>query len=179
MKKLLLLLVVLVIGATGVFAVGFDILSYPPPVGGGNILVDVGIGFTGVEGTMTIPPLRASVDYALPVNVPISVGGLFAIHGSKEKVPYFGTYGYTYVTFGGRGNWHWGLDVSWLDLYSGLFLGYQVVSYDLPAGGQEPSYGGFTPGIQVGAHFYFTEMFGALVEFGHPYWANIGLAIKL
>jgi hypothetical protein len=180
MKKILLLLVVFVIGAAGAFAVTFDILSYPAPLDGGNILVDVGLGFTGVDkGSLTIPPLRVSAEYALPVEVPISVGGLVAIHGAEWKVPgWSSTLSWTYFTFGARGNWHWGLDIPWLDLYTGLFLGYQVVSYDLPSGFPEPSYGGFVPGGQLGAHFYFTDMIGALVEFGYPYWANIALALK-
>jgi hypothetical protein len=176
MKKLLLLLVVFIIGSAGVFA--FDILSYPPPVSGGNILVDVGLGITRADaGDISVPPLRVSAEYALPVDVPISVGGLFAFHSTKNKV-FNVSWGYTYLTFGARGNWHWGLDISWLDLYTGIFLGYQVVSYDLPSGTPEPSYGGFVPGGQVGAHFYFTQMLGAFVEFGYPYWANVGLALK-
>jgi hypothetical protein len=179
MKKLLLLLVVFIIGAAGAFAVGFDILSYPTPVSGGNILVDVGIGFTGVEdGDMVIPPLRVSAEYALPVGVPISVGGLFAFHSTEYK--YLGSkLGWKYFTFGARGNWHWGLDISWLDLYTGIFFGYEVVSFDGSSAYEDLfDYGGFAFGGQLGAHFYFTEMLGAFVEFGYPYWASLGLALK-
>jgi hypothetical protein len=178
MKKLCLLLVVFTVGAAGVFALDFDILRYPPPVGGGSILVDLGLGFTSAEaGKLSVPPLRVSAEYALPVEVPVSVGGLFAFHSTKDTVSNR-SYGYSYLTFGARGNWHWGLDVPWLDLYTGLFLGYQVVSYDLPSGAPEPSYGGFVPGGQLGAHFYFTQMLGAFVEFGYPYWGSLGLALK-
>jgi hypothetical protein len=175
MKKVLLLLAVLVLA--GGVAFGFDIMSYPPPVDGGNILVDIGIGFTGAEyGDIVIPPLRLSAEYALPVGVPISVGGLFAFHSTEYKV-WTDKLGWNYITFGGRGNWHWGIDVSWLDLYSGLFLGYQIASYDGPSL-YDYSVGGFTVGGQVGAHFYFTDMLGAMVEFGYPYWFNVGLALK-
>jgi hypothetical protein len=181
MKKLLLLLVVFIIGAAGAFA--FDPLSYPPSVSGGNILVDVGIGFTGAEyGKISIPPLRVSAEYALPVEVPISVGGLFAFHSTKY------TWGgddlaWTFFTFGARANWHWNINVPWLDLYSGLILGYQVSSldYDGPNASFYENYfelGGFMLGGQVGAHLYFTEMLGAFVEFGYPYWASAGLALK-
>jgi hypothetical protein len=185
MKKLLLLLVVFVIGTSGVFA--FDILSYPPPVKGGNILVDVGLGFTGAEyGDISIPPLRANVEYALPVGVPISVGGLLAFHQNTYKT-FIGEWKWNHFAIGARGNWHWGIDVSWLDLYSGLFLGYVInsVSFNGNTGYtdsvwedyyKEPSY--FTVGVQIGSHFYFTEKIGLLVELGYPYWANIGLALK-
>jgi tetrahydromethanopterin S-methyltransferase subunit E len=177
MKKLLLLLIVFIVGSAGAFA--FDILSYPPPVNGGNILVDIGIGLISAkDGDITIPPLRVSAEYALTAGVPISVGGLIAIHGSEYK-NWGSKLSWLYFTFGGRANWHWGLDVAWLDLYSGIFLGYQVVSYDGPSYYEDHfDYGGFTPGIQVGAHFYFTDKLGAFVEFGHPYWASIGLALK-
>jgi hypothetical protein len=176
MKKLLLLLTVFIISSAGVFA--FDVLSYPPPVTGGNIMVDLGIGFTSSDaGKIAIPPLRLSIDYALPVNVPVSVGGLFAFHRTQEKGA-GATWRYSYWTFGARGNWHWGIDVSWLDLYTGIFLGYQAVSYDLPKGYVDPGYGGFTAGMQVGAHFYFTDLIGAFFEFGYPYWANLGVALK-
>jgi hypothetical protein len=181
MKKLLLLLVVFVIGATGVFA--FDILSYPPPVKGGNILVDVGLGLTGViNGDISIPPLRANVEYALPVGLPISVGGLFAFHQNTYKHSTYGKWTWNHFAIGARGNWHWGIDVSWLDLYSGLFLGYVIntVSFDGNNSSEdeykEPSYPAL--GVQVGAHFYFTEKIGLLVELGYPYWANIGVALK-
>jgi hypothetical protein len=182
MKKLLLLLVVFIIGASGVFA--FDILSYPPPVRGGNILVDIGLGFTGTKhGDISIPPLRADVEYALPVGLPISVGGLVAFHQNKYDI-YEGEWTYNHFAIGARGNWHWGIDVSWLDLYSGLFLGYVIntVSFDGNSGypwedfNKDPSY--FALGVQIGAHFYFTEKIGLQVELGYPYWANIGVALK-
>ncbi|MDR1863828.1 MAG: hypothetical protein LBQ67_07905 [Treponema sp.] len=184
MKKVLLLLAVLVIAGGAAF--GFDILSYPPPVGGGDILVDIGIGFTrAAYGDLVLPPLRLSAEYALPVGVPISVGGLFAFHRSEYKLSLIGSQKWTWnhITFGGRGNWHWGLDVSWLDLYTGIFLGYEIASltYDGPNKSYYEDYydvGGFTAGGQVGAHFYFTDMLGAMVEFGYPYWFNVGLALK-
>jgi hypothetical protein len=184
MKKLWLLLVVFVIGTTGVFA--FDILSYPPPVSGGNILVDIGLGLTGAKnGDITIPPLRANVEYALPVGLPISVGGLFAFYQNTHKWTGEGEWKWNHFAIGARGNWHWGIDVSWLDLYSGLFLGYVIntTSFDRSTSStvgedyyKEPSY--FDLGVQIGAHFYFTEKIGLLVELGYPYWANIGVALK-
>jgi hypothetical protein len=173
MKKLLLLLVVFIIGSAGAFA--FDILSYPPPLEGGDILADVGVGYAGIEvGDLTIPPLRVSAEYALPVGVPISVGALFSYHGSESEVVNE-TYGFTFLTFGVRGNWHWAFNVDWLDVYTGVFIGYQHVIY---TGHADVEYGGFTPGGQAGVHFYFSKIFGAFVEVGAPVYVSAGLSLK-
>jgi hypothetical protein len=187
MKKLLLLLVVFVVGSVGAFA--FDILSYPPPVEGGNILVDVGLGFTGAEyGDISVPPLRASVEYALPVGVPISVGGFFAFHRNTYET-FAGEWAWNHLTIAARANWHWGFDVSWFDLYTGLMLGYTInsLSFDAKSGyASLSSYyedlyaddSHFLFSFQLGSHFYFTKIVGAFVEFGYPYWANVGIALK-
>jgi hypothetical protein len=185
MKRLLLLLIVFIIGSAGAFA--FDILSYPPPVSGGNILVDVGLGFTGAEyGSISVPPLRLSAEYALPVGVPISVGGFFAFHRNAYD-SYVGEWAWNHFTIAGRANWHWGFNVSWFDLYTGIMLGYQINTFSFDGkAGYTGSYwedlyaddSHFLFSFQLGSHFYFTKTLGAFVEFGYPYWANVGLALK-
>lgn len=184
MKKLLLALAVLAVVSGTLFA--FDPMSYPPPVKGGNLLVDLGIGVgLGYKtyGNVSIPALSADVEYALPVNVPISVGGAFGIVQYKRNFGYVGsdvTETWTYTIFGAKGNWHWGFDVPWLDFYSGLFLGYRYFSWDFEGYSgsyPEPDYNGFVPGGQIGAHFYFTKNIGAVIEFGMPF-SKIGLALK-
>jgi hypothetical protein len=42
----------------------------------------------------------------------------------------------------------------------------------------DPGYGGFAIGGQLGAHFYFTDMVGAVLEFGYPFVGKVGLALK-
>ncbi|MDR1175300.1 MAG: hypothetical protein LBK83_07520 [Treponema sp.] len=187
MKKAVLVMAILGIVSGGVFA--FDLMSYPPPVEGRDFLIDVAVGYAGAYGysgsgtSLKIPPLSASVEYALPVSVPISVGGLFAFYQYEWDYGY-STYSYTwtYMFFGGRANWHWNFDISWLDLYTGAFIGYRYFkeSYDGPTGWwyAEANYGGFTMGGQVGAHFYFTKNIGALVETGYPFLIKAGLALK-
>jgi hypothetical protein len=182
-KKVLVLLVLLVC-LSGASVFGFEILSYPPPVDGGNLLIDAGIGLAWASyGTVRIPPIFAQVEYALPVSVPISVGGMFAFYQFGDEYK-FGTKTYTetwtYVTFGARGNWHWGFDIDWLDLYSGLFLGWQIAKWDWDGGsgytGDDislPAFGG-----QVGAHFYFTPNVGVVAETGFPFFLKAGLALK-
>ncbi|MDR2619290.1 MAG: hypothetical protein LBC62_10510 [Treponema sp.] len=183
MKKLVLIMAILVTAAAGAFA--FDPMSYPPPVEGKNFLIDVTIGYAGAYGytgsglKMKIPPLGVNVEYALPVSVPISVGGLFALYRYGWDYGY--TWNYTYMFFGARGNWHWNFDIDWLDTYTGLFIGYRYFkeSYDGPSyGWTGVNYGGLAFGGQVGAHFYFTKNIGAIVEAGYPFLIRAGLALK-
>jgi hypothetical protein len=185
MKKAVLVMAILGIVSGGVFA--FDLMSYPPPVEGRDFLIDVAVGYASAYGysgsgtSLKIPPLSASVEYALPISVPISVGGLFAFY--QYGWDYYGySYTWTYMFFGGRANWHWNFDISWLDAYTGAFIGYRYFkeSYDGPKGWwyAEANYGGFTMGGQVGAHFYFTKNIGALVEAGYPFLIKAGLALK-
>ena len=181
MKKALLTVAALA-AVTGTLP-AFDILSYPPPVKGGNILVDLGVGI-GIgyrtHGNVSIPALAADVECALPVGVPISVGGTVGI--IQYKGDYTGTNvteTWTYTFFGAKGNWHWGFNVQWLDLYSGLFLGYRYFEGNVEGYPNylAPDYSNFAPGGQIGAHFYFTKNVGAIIEFGAPF-SKIGLALK-
>ena len=190
MKKLLLVLLIFAVFAGSAFALDFDLMSYPPPVEGGNILVDVGIGFAyfGLDGKMVLPPIFLQGEYALPT-LPLSVGigGSFATR--KEEFGLFSSDAlmrYTLITFGARANWHWGFDIDWLDLYTGISLGWlmQRVKYEPEAldawadtMGIKPKNGWFDYGFQVGAHFYFTQNIGAVVEVGFPY-LKAGLALK-
>ena len=187
MKKLVGLFLLIVCLGGSAFA--FDIMSYPPPVSEGNILIDAGIGIgLGFAGTLKIPPLFAQAEYALP-KIPISVGAgaTFWQNGfSTGSGDYTVDYSYNYLAILARGNWHWGFDVSWLDLYTGLSLGYNAFWMDYKLGSAyassyEPekyNYGGFGYSFQVGAHFYFTKNFGAMVELGYP-MMRVGLAFKL
>ena len=185
MKKIVLVLLVLAIVGGSAFAM--DILSYPPPVQGGNILLDLGVGLRGVGysgAKWHIPPLFAQVEFALPVGVPISVGGMFTIskfgttwnwsHDEKYE------WSWTDITVAGRANWHWGFDINWLDFYTGLSMGYIIEKFNSEPKWteEEYSYGGFFYAIQVGAHFYFTKLIGVVAEFGYPYWFKAGVALK-
>jgi hypothetical protein len=93
MKKVILVLAVFLIAGSAAF--GFDLTSYPPPIEGGDILIDVGIGYASALGysgsgtSMKIPPIFAQVEFALPVSVPISVGGMIS----------FWQYGWEYYTY--------------------------------------------------------------------------------
>jgi hypothetical protein len=179
MKKIILSLLVFAVITGSAFA-EFNILSFPPPVEGGNIMIDLGVGLRATEyngAKWKIPPLFAHVEYALPVGVPISVGGMFAFY--QYGYDFWGySWKWTDMNFAIRGNWHWGLDVKWLDLYTGLSMGY---TYSIWSGSNSygsSNYSGFFYAVQGGAHFYFTKYFGAIAEVGYPYWIKAGLAFK-
>jgi len=182
MKKIFFALLVFV--ATCGFALDFDILSYPPPVDGGNVMVDAGIGLTAygsTYGTISIPPIFLNVEYALPASVPISVGGFAAFYRYNYRVYDNSGWQYTFFTFGGKANWHWGFDINWLDLYSGMWIGYNVFSANWVGDGYgytSPSHGGIGLGFQVGAHFYFKDNIGLVLESGYPFALKTGVALK-
>jgi len=160
-------------------------MEYPPPLDGGDILIDAGLGWafaSGAGATMKIPPIVVSGEYCLP-SAPISIGALFGFYRFEWKSAlYSWVETWTYATFGARANWHWNIDVNWLDLYTGAFVGYTYFSWSSDSkpylGYVKPAYGGIDFGGQVGAHFYFTNHVGAVVELGYPFVAKAGLALK-
>ena len=191
MKKTVLALLIFATALGSAAAVGFDILSYPAPLEGGNILVDLGLGYSNWGShsgwKMKIPPLVATAEYCLPIPVPISVGGLFSYARYGNSYTYMGnhTWNHNYFIFAGRANWHFGFDISWLDLYAGMNIGYRYysVKYDGPNKGwaddwYTSSYSGLYWGTQAGAHFYFTNFIGAVAEVGYPIYAKAGVALK-
>jgi len=186
MKRFLLILLILALSCG--FAFAFDILSYPPPLSGGNIMVDVGVGLSSYGlffddyGDMSIPPVFLNVEYALPVGVPISVGGFGAFFQNKYEESISGGWENTFFAFGGRANWHWGFDPDWLDFYTGIWMGYMVHQakwYGSNINARNPpSYSALDFGAQVGAHFYFTNTIGLVLESGYPFVLKAGVALK-
>jgi len=195
------LLVLLILAVIGGAAFGFDFLSYPPSVGGNAVMLDMGVGINwavvwsgifnlvGLDnwGTMKIPPIFFDAAYALP-NIPLSVG----LSVSYFQFNFSGTgYGYNYgwnnnfLNVGAKADWHWGFDTKVIDFYTGLTLGYMIWWYSAWWG---PAYAStastprdlsdFDYGLHVGAHFYFTKIFGVMVEVGYPYLIKGGLSFK-
>jgi hypothetical protein len=109
------------------------------------------------------------------------VGGFGAFYQYNYRVVGDSGWQYTFITFGGRADWHWGFDVRRLDLYSGLWIGYSVFMADWVGGGYSaaaPSYGGFDFGFQAGARFYFRDNIGVVVESGYPFALKVGATLK-
>ena len=184
MKKIVLVLLILAVTAGTAFA--FEILSYPPPLaGGGSLMLDAGIGVLytpwsivgAIIGKIRIPPLFLNVEYALPIKVPISVGGGV----SFSQWNFSNDYRLTQITPYTRASWHWGFDAKWLDFYTGISLGYNIVTVQWRSDytGSRSTWGSsFNYGTHVGAHFYFSKVFGAVAEVGYPFLIKVGLAFK-
>ena len=181
MKKFILVLLVFAFVSSAAFA--FDILSFPPPVEGGNIMIDAGLGLRWVSysGKMALPPLFVQGEFALPVGVPISVGAEVSLYRWKYDWPGSSSDGWTYtvITPAVRANWHWGFDISWLDFYVGTSMGWNIVVVKYRGNQTTGAKGGFFHiGFHAGAHFYFTDFIGVVVESGFPYWVKAGVALK-
>ena len=185
MKKFILVLFVLAAFGGSLFA--FDLLQYPPSLDGGDLLIDIGAGFGSFGASnwdVKIPPLAVSVEFCIPAGIPLSIGGMFSFfqYGWESSSH---SWTYDFMVFAGRANWHWNFDVSLLDFYTGISLGYQSFSSAYSGPDQawantqyNWNYGGFFWAGQLGAHFYFTKHFGLLAEIGYPIWAKAGLSLK-
>jgi hypothetical protein len=194
MKKIFSLLVLAALAAGSLSA--FDWKAY----GGiekGDWLINAGVGFgTPLYGDMTIPPISASVDYALPIaGLPFTVGGYFGINGSKYEYEWTvlgETHGYTYtytgLAFGARLGYHPKFfDLEKLDLYANLCLGYYLYTAEAEYHGYDGSgddpvdYSTFFFATNVGARYFFTPRFGAFVELGYSAMSYVtaGLAVKI
>ena len=78
LKVFILVLALVGIGAGGVSAQSwYD--SFAPGIDSSKVLLNIGVGVGASPYSMGIPPLSFSADFKLPVNLPITVGGIAAI----------------------------------------------------------------------------------------------------
>ena len=176
--RLLALLVVLVLVATGV---AFGQNAYMK----GNNLVHAGIGFglAGLYGSSSLPPITAGFEYGFEDK--ISLGGMVGYAGSKETF-FGGEWKYTYIIIGARGAYHFLENNDKLDAYGGVMLGYNIVS---TSASSSVSGFGFTAsasgsymifGLFGGARYYFSPKFGVYGEVGYGVgFLNVGVEFKL
>jgi hypothetical protein len=186
MKKVFLLLLLLTVA--GGFAFSLNILSFPPPLnGGGEVMVDASVGLAAYGGdysTISVPPLFVNVEYAVHGILPVSLGvfGTFFINDYKDNTNNEELQN-SFFTIGGKGNWHWGFDVKWLDIYTGMWIGYRVSHQEKLTGSHNDADGAtskndFDYGYQIGAHFYLLKNLGLTLEFGYPFVVKTGATLK-
>jgi len=146
--------------------------------------VGVGMGYGGVYGDSTIPPISATFEKGFNENV--SIGGFVAYTSSEDIWSTVGEeYGweYSYIGIGGRGAYHYGLfDSENIDTYAGLTLGYSMVSVSTIGSGWSGSasgsyllFGGF-----AGLRYFFRPNMAVYTELGYGGLGNavVGLSFK-
>ena|SRR5579871_4210214 len=183
MKKLFVLFVVaslsLSVSAQNKYTVGTNVI-----LGGIGLGSSLGSGFS--YGSQS-PALSLQYERGLWEAGPgvISLGG-YVGHKSYTYDFNFGSpyqYKWDYTTIGVRGAYHFtGLDVDNLDLYGGLMLAYEALSFSdnetgVPYSG---SYGSKVDlGVYVGGRYYFSPHVGAFLELGYSVAIlNLGVAVK-
>jgi len=201
MKKTLFVLVLVALVTGGVFAQESMWTSYAPGVvdSGTRLFLNMGaaFGFFPLYTAMAIPPLEANIEYALPISLPLSIGGFFAYAQGRDKDEVNFSYAVadqveTAMTFGLRVSWHFNIGVKNLDTYASIGVGWLIwtLDYDWKKGSQSdmylPSlwantdYSQFFYDVRLGIRYYFTKNIGIYGEVGYNVIsiAGVGLAFK-
>jgi len=157
----------------------------------GDKVVNLGIGFgnalySGSGYTSKVPPISASFEMGIVDNLfdeksSIGVGGYLGYTSAKWEYYDWG-YKYTDIIIGVRGALHYQL-VDKMDTYTGLLIGYDIVSakefgttlgYDYSS-----STSGLTWSYFLGARYYFNDNIGAMAEVGFGIaYLNLGVTFK-
>jgi len=175
-KKGLLVLVLAMLIAGGAFAQDDMWTSFADGIGDSSLFVNVGIGWGLTSYDYSLPPISASVEYALPIGLPLTVGGYFGL-------ALFDTTYYTGVQmgFGVRASWHVNFGIRNLDAYAGLTLGWMIWTLDYKSSGNRAyDLGGFYYAGNVGIRYFFIDNVGVYLEIGYSpvSIASAGLALK-
>lgn len=175
MKKLLLALGALFASATmghaqDIFSKGASALNF-----------GIGVG-SYYSGTMTVPPLSASYDYAIVDNLvngdngSISVGGYLGFSSNSINT-LVGNYTQSHFVLGARGAFHYQFAPR-LDTYAGLMLGYEHNGVS----GQFNSLttNGVATSIFAGARYFFSPTVAGFGELGYGVsFFTLGVSFRL
>lgn len=174
------------------FMLLFSLSSYAQEFEKGDKVVNLGVGigstlYSGSFYTSSLPPLSASFEMGIADDIldegSIGVGGYLGF--SRYKYEYSG-WGWKYSNFilGGRGVFHYPL-IDKLDTYTGIMLGFQVVSSkefgeQVFGWSYNASSGGIVGSWYVGGRYYFNDNFAVMGELGYGVsYLNLGVALKL
>jgi hypothetical protein len=133
-----------------------------------KFLVNAGIGFGFYEhGRIGVPPVSASLDYKLPIALPITFGGIAAFRTSRDSKD-GASYLWTDFGFGARGAYHFSF-LKNLDTYAGLTLGWiaQSYRYEFNDKTTKTSDWDFLYGVNIGARYFFSPNIGVYLELGY------------
>lgn len=115
----------------------------------------------------------------------ISLGGYAGFKGYSFSGPDY-SQKWHYTVLGVRSAYHYnGLGIDKLDVYGGVMLSYDILSYSYSAAGGYSVSGSGAYGsaaalsIYVGARYFFSDHIGVLAELGYGVaYLNVGLAAK-
>ena len=158
----------------------------------GDKVLNLGVGlggrlYSGSYYTNKTPPISGSFEVGIKDELfdeksSLGIGGYVGYTGAKYDYSGYG-WKYTDVVIGVRGSLHYQL-IDNLDSYTGLMLGYDIVS--AKSFGTMGTYAGnaTASGLAyswfLGGRYYFSERFAGLLELGYGIaYLNIGVAIKL
>jgi hypothetical protein len=181
----------------GIAAAGysFDSKSFPDPIQKGSLLISPGFGigtfFPGITASSSSALVEGlvAVDYALPIDFPLTLGGEIGFSGSKLKS--WGGEDFNSSFLGipilARVAWHPNWEIKNLDTYLLAKLGFDIGFWtgDMEKNGSIKNPHGFVYGFNVGLRYFFTPAIGAYVEGGYEYhflrykdddWGGIGLS---
>jgi len=164
--------------------------SYAPGVEGSSLLINAGVGYGMLPYKMSLPPISASVEYAL-LNIPLSIGGYFGMTGYKEDLGPGGEYKGSMMGFGAKASWHFNFGVKNLDPYVSLLAGWLVYNQEVTTTVKVPGLADITItaennlstflyGGSIGTRFFFTNNLGVYLELGYSAIsvASVGLTLK-
>jgi hypothetical protein len=156
----------------------------------GTNVVSAGIGLGSSIGDFTYgsqtPGISVQYERGLWKAGPgvISLGGYVGFKSFSYDYASYGDnfdYKWNYTIIGVRGAYHLtNLKVDKLDLYGGLMLSYDALSFSDGGAGGTVAYGS-SMGLTafVGCRYYFAKNLGAFAELGYGVsYLNLGLALK-
>lgn len=156
----------------------------------GDKIVNLGLGlgstlYSGSYYKTQVPPVSVSAEYIildglLEDKAAVGVGGYLGY--SSYKWTFYSDWKISSLVIGPRGYFHYNF-LDKLDTYTGLLLGYNIVSSKYTGSGVSTGHaesGGIAWSWFVGGRYYFSDKFAAMAELGYGVaYLNIGVAIKL
>jgi hypothetical protein len=184
-KKVRGILVLALVLGTAVAGYSFDVRSFPDPIQKGSLLISPGFGIgtffpgagSGYSAFLSNSGLLSgsvAVDYALPINFGLTLGGEIGFSGSKLKELTGGTdpdSSFLSIPLIARIAWHPNWEIRNLDTYILAKLGYDIGFWGGKYGDNDniKNPHGLIYGFNVGLRYFFTPAIGAFVEGGYEY----------
>lgn len=153
--------------------------------------VNLGLGigsnlYSGRYYTGQVPPITASFEYIIKdelfdENSSFGVGGYLGYTSYKYSYSGWG-WKYSSIVIGPRGNVHYQF-INDLDTYTGLLLGYNILSSRFTGTGTNygnASSGGIAFSWFIGGRYFFSDNLAAMAELGYGVtYLNIGVCFSL